>query len=228
MNEAVSTWAVTATYNEAENLPELAAGLLALPTPVTLVIVDDNSPDGPVISPIARRRAPRALHALHRLGRLRLAHPLGIQYALDHGARRSHHGRRPSHDPERTPTCCGAGDVMVVGSAMFGGRRSTGPRPQMLSRTAGMLVRLARSTGRRPHRRFPVYRASSSPRRSSMIATPSCPRCSSAACGRGRASRPITFVDRRYGRSKLSKRIILEAALNLFSLGRRRLTGWRP
>ena len=40
------TLVVVPTYNERENLPPLAQRLLALPVPVDLLIVDDNSPDG--------------------------------------------------------------------------------------------------------------------------------------------------------------------------------------
>ena len=43
---ADTIWAVTATYNERDNLETLAEGILALPSAVTLLIVDDGSPDG--------------------------------------------------------------------------------------------------------------------------------------------------------------------------------------
>ncbi len=41
-----NTLVVVPTYNERENLPALAQRLLALPVPVDLLVVDDNSPDG--------------------------------------------------------------------------------------------------------------------------------------------------------------------------------------
>ena len=40
------TLVVVPTYNERENLLPLAERLLALPVPVDLLVVDDNSPDG--------------------------------------------------------------------------------------------------------------------------------------------------------------------------------------
>src|SRR5271169_1200122 len=43
MNE---TLIVVPTYNERENLSRMAQRLLALPVPVDLLVVDDNSPDG--------------------------------------------------------------------------------------------------------------------------------------------------------------------------------------
>jgi dolichol-phosphate mannosyltransferase len=43
---AVPTLVIVPTYNERENLPPLAQKLLNLPTPVHMLVVDDNSPDG--------------------------------------------------------------------------------------------------------------------------------------------------------------------------------------
>jgi dolichol-phosphate mannosyltransferase len=40
------TLVIVPTYNEKENLPVLARRVLALPVPVDLLVVDDNSPDG--------------------------------------------------------------------------------------------------------------------------------------------------------------------------------------
>ncbi len=38
---------VIPTYNEAQNLPKLIAAVLALPVPdLSVLVVDDNSPDG--------------------------------------------------------------------------------------------------------------------------------------------------------------------------------------
>jgi dolichol-phosphate mannosyltransferase len=43
----LKTWIVIPTYNEAENLPLLFKSLFELPLDdVTILIVDDNSPDG--------------------------------------------------------------------------------------------------------------------------------------------------------------------------------------
>ena len=38
--------AVVPTYNEAENLPGLVSALFALPLDLSVLVVDDNSPDG--------------------------------------------------------------------------------------------------------------------------------------------------------------------------------------
>lgn len=84
MNKTV---VVVPTYNERENLPPLVEKLLALPVPVDLLVVDDNSPDGTgkLADELAKIRP--AVHILHRqekngLGRAYLA---GFKWALDRG-----------------------------------------------------------------------------------------------------------------------------------------------
>jgi len=78
------TLVIVPTYNERENLPPLAARLLALPVPVDLLVVDDNSPDGTgeVADELASKHP--QIHVLHRaekdgLGR---AYCAGFAWAL--------------------------------------------------------------------------------------------------------------------------------------------------
>ena len=61
-----STLIVMPTYNERENLPRMAQRLLALPTKVDLLVVDDNSPDG--TGKLADELAANhpEIHVLHR------------------------------------------------------------------------------------------------------------------------------------------------------------------
>src|SRR3954447_20549042 len=40
------TWVILPTYNEAENLPPISAAILEALPGVTLLVVDDSSPDG--------------------------------------------------------------------------------------------------------------------------------------------------------------------------------------
>lgn len=75
---------IVPTYNERENLEPLAARVLALPTPVDLLIVDDHSPDGTgqVADTLAARHP--AIHVLHRPGKegLGRAYCAGFAWAL--------------------------------------------------------------------------------------------------------------------------------------------------
>jgi dolichol-phosphate mannosyltransferase len=81
------TLVVVPTYNERENLPPLCKRLLALPTPVDLLVVDDNSPDG--TGKLADEWAARhpSIHVLHRQekGGLGRAYIAGFKWALEHG-----------------------------------------------------------------------------------------------------------------------------------------------
>ncbi|MCS7009845.1 MAG: glycosyltransferase, partial [Anaerolineales bacterium] len=65
---------VLPTYNEAENLPSLVSALFALPLEISVLVVDDNSPDGTgqVADELALRYAGR-LAVLHRRGKLGLS-----------------------------------------------------------------------------------------------------------------------------------------------------------
>jgi dolichol-phosphate mannosyltransferase len=81
------TLVVVPTYNERENLPPLARRLLGLSTPVDILVVDDNSPDG--TGKIADQLAVEfpAVQVLHRsekngLGRAYIA---GFKWALERG-----------------------------------------------------------------------------------------------------------------------------------------------
>jgi dolichol-phosphate mannosyltransferase len=74
------------TYNEAENLPGLVSALFALPIDLSVLVVDDNSPDGTgrLADELAIRHAGN-LGVIHRPGKLglRSAYLEGFQAALD-------------------------------------------------------------------------------------------------------------------------------------------------
>ena len=64
---------VVPTYNEAENLPKLVSALFSLPLDLSLLIVDDNSPDG--TGELAEKLSgenPGRIEVLHRPGKMGL------------------------------------------------------------------------------------------------------------------------------------------------------------
>lgn len=80
----LKTLVIVPTYNERANLPALVQRVTALPVPVEMLVVDDNSPDGTgrLADEIAAKNP--LVHVLHRpekngLGRAYLA---GFQWAL--------------------------------------------------------------------------------------------------------------------------------------------------
>jgi dolichol-phosphate mannosyltransferase len=86
----LKTIVVIPTFNEAENLPLMAAELWALDVEgLEILVVDDNSPDGTgeVADRLVERR-PGDIHVIHRAGKqgLGTAYITGFKWALDAGA----------------------------------------------------------------------------------------------------------------------------------------------
>jgi len=122
------TLVIVPTYNERENLPPLAARLLALPVPVDLLVVDDNSPDrtGELADGLAGKHP--QIHVVHRaekdgLGR---AYCAGFAWALarDYQFVFEMDGDF-SHNPEDIPKLLEAaqGADLVLGSRYCNGIR---------------------------------------------------------------------------------------------------------
>ncbi|HUW15074.1 MAG TPA: glycosyltransferase, partial [Anaerolineae bacterium] len=77
------------TYNESENIKALVTQLLALPTGVRVIVVDDNSPDGTdAIADQLAAESDGRVEIIHRAGKLGLgtAYIAGFKRALADGA----------------------------------------------------------------------------------------------------------------------------------------------
>jgi len=114
---------VIPTYNEAENLPALAAALWALPIPdLKILVIDDASPDGTgEIADDLSASKPERISVIHRSGKLGLgtAYITGFKHALQSGAEAI--GQMDadfSHSPAYLPTFMGLlkGHDAVLGS----------------------------------------------------------------------------------------------------------------
>lgn len=86
----MKTTLVIPTYNEAENLPKLAQALFSLPMPdLNLLVIDDNSSDGTGrIADELTAKYPGRIHVLHRPGKMGLgtAYVTGFQMAVKAGS----------------------------------------------------------------------------------------------------------------------------------------------
>ncbi|MBA3533512.1 MAG: polyprenol monophosphomannose synthase [Ardenticatenales bacterium] len=99
----MTTAVIIPTYNERENIPELSHLILALPYPLHLIIVDDNSPDGTGEIADALAAQDERVHVIHRSSKLGLgtayvagfhrAFELGISHVMTMDADFSHHPR---------------------------------------------------------------------------------------------------------------------------------------
>lgn len=85
-DSAPKTMVVLPTYNEAENLPLMVDALLALPTALSILIVDDSSPDGTgQLADSLAQAHPGRIFVLHRKNKegLGAAYRAGFKRALE-------------------------------------------------------------------------------------------------------------------------------------------------
>ena len=238
------TWVILPTYNEAENLPGIAAAILAELPSATLLVVDDGSPDGTGGLADGLAAANERVRVRHRptkqgLGRAYLD---GFRVALDGGADVIVQMDADwSHDPAALPQLIGPvsdGQAdLVIGSryVVGGGVVDWGLARRMISRGGSLFARSVLGLG--PHDLtggFKAWRAAT---------LGSIPFDGIHAGGyvfqiemTFRASRlgariqevPITFRDRRVGQSKMSRRIIGEALIVVLQLRWDELRGRGP
>ena len=227
MADEGGVWLVLPTYNEAANLEAITeAALEALPEGSRVLVVDDASPDG--TGEIADRLAAESdsVEVLHRGGKEGLgpAYVAGYEHALRAGADLvAQMDADFSHDPADLPKLLGAAEDadLVLGSRYVegGGVSDWGAVRRAVSRGGSSYARAALGIGIRDLTGgFKVFH----PEVLEAIDLPSLASVGYAfqvettyrALRRGFrvVEVPITFRDRRVGQSKMSKRIVLEAA----------------
>jgi glycosyltransferase involved in cell wall biosynthesis len=131
--DSLQTVVIVPTYNECENIEALATQLMALPTGVRMIIVDDNSPDGTgaIADRLADETGGRVL-PIHRAGKLGLgtAYIAGFKQAMGEGADLiCTMDADFSHNPRYVPAMVdkiGQGHDLVIGSRYVRGGGSTG------------------------------------------------------------------------------------------------------
>jgi dolichol-phosphate mannosyltransferase len=230
------------TYNERENLPVVAAQLLAIPN-LRVLVIDDASPDGTgrLADEIAAASAGR-LSVLHRTGRrglgrsyldgmrAALATDVDLVFQMDADL---------SHDPKYVPDLIAASAAydVVIGSRYLQGvsvvnwplrrlilsafanwyvRTITGM--QVRDCTAGFRCWRRDAIGRLPLDRI-VSDGYSFQVETLFLAL-------EAGCTVGEV--PIIFVERRVGSSKISGRVIRESFVTPWRMALRRAFGRRP
>jgi len=219
------TWVVLPTYNEIENLPQIAPAILDALPGATLLVVDDSSPDGTgklADDMAAQNERVRVAHRKAKQG-LGKAYMSGFQTALDGGAERIVQMDADwSHDPKYLPSLVDALDKydLVIGSRYVagGGVRNWGLTRKVVSRGGSIFARTVLRLS--PHDLTGGFKAW---RRETLAGLPWGALHSGGyvfqiettflASRNGARIRevPIVFVDRRLGASKMSRRIIVEA-----------------
>lgn len=222
------------TYNERDNIRELAQLILDLPEPISLIVVDDSSPDGTAQVVREMARTDPQIHLIERPGKLGLgtAYLAGFQRAFDLDARWimtmdadfSHH---PRYIPDLLRASREGGYDVVIGSRYIpgGGTRHWHWQRVLFSAGANRIARMG--LGLRPNdctAGFRLYR------REVLDSIPLDRIFSNGysfllellyrvqAAGWRIGETPILFADRQRGASKISRREIIKAAYTVLRL----------
>jgi dolichol-phosphate mannosyltransferase len=228
------TWVVLPTYDEAENLPGIAASILEALPAGTLLVVDDASPDG--TGELADRMAAEdaRVRVRHRPGKAGLgrAYLDGFRVALESGATSLVQMDADwSHDPAVLPALLAPivedrADLVIGSRYVRGGHvLDWGIGRRLISRLGSLFARTV--LGLEPHDLTGGFKAW---RATTLAAIPfdgvhaggyvfQIEMTHRASRGGARVAEvPITVRDRRVGRSKMSRRIIFEALLVVLRL----------
>jgi dolichol-phosphate mannosyltransferase len=227
---AAETWLVIPTYDEADNLEGIVAATLErLPASRRVLVVDDSSPDG--TGEIADRLAAgdSDVEVIHRPTKAGIgpAYVAGFKRALAGGARVvAQMDADFSHDPAELPRLLAGLDRadLVLGSRYVdgGGVADWGPLRRGISRGGSAYSRALLGVGIQDLTGgFKAFRRE-------VLETIDLDSISTAGyafqvettyrairAGFRVTELPITFRDRRVGESKMSGRIVVEAALKV-------------
>jgi len=225
---------VTPTYNEAENLPKLVSALFSLPLDLSVLVVDDNSPDGTgrVADELAAAY-PGRVDVLHRPGKLglRSAYLNGFQKILDGDSQFIVQMDADfSHDPSALVEMAHLleSNDLVLGSRYVKGgsvddrwpvwRKSLSAFANYYARTILGLPLHDVTTGYRMWRRETLQQIPFERIQSNgyifLVEMAYLAHCLEFKIGES----PIYFADRRWGKSKMSIRIQGEAAFRVWQV----------
>ena len=213
------------TYQERENLPLIVKRVRAAVPEAHILVADDNSPDGTGQLADDLAADDDHVHVLHRPGKegLGAAYVAGFRWGLGEGfdtlVEMDADG---SHQPEQLPKLLDAlttADVVLGSRWVYGGSVENWPKSrEALSRGANLYARVALGIPLRDATGgYRAYRAKVL--RSLDLATVRsqgyCFQVDLALRSVRRGYRvvevPISFVDREFGASKMSRAIVLEA-----------------
>ncbi len=225
------------TYDEAENVGPMIAAVLAAAPAVDVLVIDDASPDGTGRIADAIAAGEPRVHVLHRAGKegLGRAYLAGFAWALarEYGLVLEMDCDF-SHDPRHLPAILAAAAEadLVLGSRYVpgGGTINWGLGRKLISRAGSLYARTLLGLGIRDltggfkcFRREVLERCDLGSVECSGYAFQIELTYRAVRRGFRVVELPILFADRRVGRSKMSRRIVLEAIRKVWSIRR---SGW--
>jgi dolichol-phosphate mannosyltransferase len=224
---------ITPTYDERDNVRAFVCAVLAALPEANVLVVDDASPDGTGAVADAIAAADPRVRVLHRPGKrgLGTAYLEGFRLALAEGYDVAFEMDADlSHDPAHFPAFFRAladGAEVVVGSRNIdgGGVRGWGIGRHALSKGGSLYARAILgvpvhdlTTGFKAYTRRALLALDIDAIRSNGYAFQIETTYRALRRGLRVVEVPIVFVDRRAGRSKMSRRIFLEAVAEVWRL----------
>jgi dolichol-phosphate mannosyltransferase len=224
---------VTPTYNERDNLEAFMSGIRRNLPQTDVLVVDDASPDG--TGELADRLAASdsRVHCLHRPAKLGLgtAYVDGFRWALDRGydlvAEMDADLSHDAGDLVRLIAAIDDGADLALGSRGVpgGGVVGWGLGRHLLSKGGSLYARLILgvqvrdlTTGFKVFRRSALEAIEPASLRSNGYAFQIETTFRAVACGLRVVEVPIVFCDRQVGRSKMSRKIFLEAIAGVWRM----------
>jgi dolichol-phosphate mannosyltransferase len=221
------TLVIIPTYNESENIERIIARTRAAVPHADILIADDNSPDGTGKLADAVAAADDRIHVMHRLGKegLGAAYLAGFEWGINNDydilVEMDADG---SHQPEQLPPLLHAtanADLVLGSRWVEGGKVVNWPKSrELLSRGGNLWTRIALG--------IPLKDATGgfrAFRRQTLLGIGLDNVASAGYCfqvdlawralkaGYRVVEVPITFIEREYGESKMSRTIVAEALL---------------
>jgi dolichol-phosphate mannosyltransferase len=234
----LKTLIVIPTYNEIENIHSIIEAVLqTVSDSVSVLIVDDGSPDGTGKVADDWSKKSNRVHVLHRFSKqgLGTAYVAGFKWGLDQGfdsiiemdADFSHH---PKYLPEMLKHLETHDFVLGSRNIPGGGTLNWGIGRKILSRGGSAYARLILSTpisdftgGFNGWRRHVLESVQYQTLRSDGYSFQIELKYRAYRQGFSFKEFPIIFEDRKVGHSKMSFRIVIEALLRVWSF-----RGWKP
>jgi dolichol-phosphate mannosyltransferase len=223
----MKTLIIIPTYNEYENLQPLLRSIFSYAPHTDILIVDDNSPDGTGELADQLHEADSRIQIIHRTGKLGLgtAYVAGFKYAISHGYDAAFEMDADfSHDPQYLPNFLQAIEDadLVIGSRYISG----GATPnwsltrRLISGCGNIFARFMLgipvhdcTAGYRCYRREVLESIDLDSIQSQGYAFQVELAYRVMKQGFVIAETPIVFLDRRVGKSKMSRKIVAEAFL---------------
>lgn len=232
MSASTRSLIVIPTYNEIENLPSLLGAVLSTtPAQVEILVVDDGSPDGTgQLADSWAQKEPR-VHVLHRAGKqgLGTAYVAGFRWGLEKGFDNLIEMDADfSHDPKYLPQMLQLLEThdVAIGSryVLGGGTVNWGVGRKVLSRGGSLYSRMILGApirdftgGFNGWRRKVVEAVDIATLRSDGYSFQIELKFRAFRKGFRITEFPIVFVDRRVGKSKMNKKIVIEALGRVWS-----------